>query len=208
MRKVATALLAAAAVTIWGSSRLTWLTADVFDDKSGDATYPLVGAVWSSEMTAIALVLLAAVVATLALRRPVRRIVAAIATLAAAAASWRPLELLLYGADPLRLKSLLTSGAASQRQSDPISITQWAQITNISVSHFGPVLAIIGCALGVFGGVLMVLRPGTDKARGSAYETRKVREEKLDRELAEEPDSPRLMWDALDAEIDPTTKDA
>lgn len=207
MRALATALLALSAVVIWIGSRLTWLRVDIFDDKSGAAQHDLVGAVWSTEMTAIALVLLAAVVAILVLRRLARRIVAGIAALAAAAASWKPLDLVLYGADPMRVKDLLTSGAASQRQSDPVTVTQWATVENIQVMNTGPLLALVGCAVGLLAGILLVMCPGVDKARRNAYETRQAREAKLADDLAADPDSPRLMWDALDADVDPTDKD-
>lgn len=204
MRKLATAGLGLAAALMWGSSRLTWLSVSIFDDKSGDAHHDLVGAVWSTETTAVSLLLLAAVVATLALRRLGRRIVAAIAALAAAAASWQPLQLLLYGADPLRVKELLTSGAASQRQSNPVTVIEWAQITDISVSTLGPALTLFGCALGLFAALVLVMKPGEDRARKSKYELKQAREERLTSELEEDPDSPRLMWDALDADVDPT----
>lgn len=206
MRRLATAGLALSAAIIWGASRLPWLAVSVFDDKSGDAHHDLAGAVWTTETTAVALVLLAAVVATLALRRLGRRIVAAIAALAAGAASWQPLHLLLYGADPMRVKDLLTSGAASQQQNKPVSVTEWAQITDISVNSLGPILALLGCAVGVFAGIVLAMRPGEDSARKSKYELKQAREEKLAAELDEDPDSPRLMWDALDADVDPTEK--
>lgn len=204
MRKLATAGLALSAIAMWAASRLTWLEVSVFDDKSGDAHHQLVGAVWSTETTAVALLLLAAVVAMLALRRLGRRIVAAIAALAAAAASWQPLQLLLYGADPLRTKELLTSGAASQQQNKPVTVTEWAQITDISVSSVGPVLTLVGCAVGLLAGIVLVMKPGEDSVRKSKYELKQAREEKLADELNEDPDSPRLMWDALDADVDPT----
>ncbi|QGU02331.1 Tryptophan-associated transmembrane protein [Corynebacterium kalinowskii] len=204
MRKLATAGLALSAIAMWAASRLTWLEVSVFDDKSGDAHHQLVGAVWSTETTAVALLLLAAVVAMLALRRLGRRIVAAIAALAAAAASWQPLQLLLYGADPLRTKELLTSGAASQQQNKPVTVTEWAQITDISVSAAGPVLTLVGCAVGLLAGIVLVMKPGEDSVRKSKYELKQAREEKLADELNEDPDSPRLMWDALDADVDPT----
>lgn len=204
MRKLATLLLAVSGVVIWGGARLTWLDVSVFDDKSGDSQHALVGAVWSTEMTAVALVLLAAVVATLALRRLGRRIVATVAALAAAGASWKPLEVLLYGAQPERVKELLTSGAASQQANKPETVTQWAQITDISVSSVGPILSLIGCGIGLSAGILLLMRPGMDATRASTYELKQAREEKLADELAEDPESPRLMWDALDADLDPT----
>ena len=63
--RIAAVLLGLGGAALWGVSRLPWLTVNVFDDKSGESTQDLVGAVWSTELTALALVLLAAMVAGL-----------------------------------------------------------------------------------------------------------------------------------------------
>lgn len=206
MRKIGTALLGVAALVIWLATRMTWLTVSVYDDKSGDATHNLVGAVWSTEMTAVALLLVASAVATLVLRRMGRRVVAVVAALAAAAASWKPVELLLYGANPQRVKDILTTGTASQQQNKPISVTSWAEITDITVAKLALLVTILGCIMGLFGALLILMKPGEDGPRKNTYEVKKAREERLHEDLSEDPDSPRLMWDAMDADIDPTSR--
>lgn len=197
-------LLGLGALILWFGSRTTWLTVSVFDSMSGDAVHELAGSVWSAEATAIALMLLVATIAGLALRRVGRRIVGIIAALAAAAASWTPLTLLTGDPDPERAHNLLSSGAASQIASDPVSISSWAEITGIEVSVVGPVLAILGSAVALFGGVLLALRPGGDSPKLNKYERKAARREKLQDDLATSPDSGRVMWDALDENIDPT----
>lgn len=202
--RIGALLLGIGALILWLGSRSTWMTVSVFDDLSGDSVHELVGAVWSAESTAVALLLLVAMVAGLALRRLGRRVTGVVAVLAAALSSWTPLTLLVGEPDPQRAHSLLTSGAASQVASDPVSIASWAQVTGIEVSVAGPVLALLGSAIAVFGGVLLALRPGADGPQLNKYERRAARRERLQEDLATSPDSGRVMWDALDDDIDPT----
>lgn len=200
----ATLGLGIAAAALWGASRLTWLKVDIFDDKSGEASHDLVGAVWSTEQSAIALLLLASVVAALALRRLGRRLIGVVAAVGALVASWSPMQLLSAGADPERVKSILTSGAASQRSTAPVSVTEWAQITGVHTEPLGPTLALVASALALLAGVVVALRPGTDSPRTNRFEAKKTRQDKLAADLAEDPGSHRVMWDAIDADVDPT----
>jgi len=202
--RIATLLIGLGALVLWIGSRFTWLTVDTFDDKSGPATLGIPGATWSTEATAVVLLLLAACVAGFALRRTGRRIVGAVAALAAVGASWQPLVLLAGQPDPERARTLLTSGAASQRADAEVLISEWAEVTNLSVGVTGPVLALLGCAIALFGGVLLAVRPGVDSAQRNKYERKQDREAKIAEDLEETPDSGRVMWDALDADIDPT----
>ena len=48
------------------------------------------------------------------------------------------------------------------------------------------------------------MRPGTDLVAANKYERKAAREDKIERDLAESPDSGRVLWDALDADIDPS----
>lgn len=202
--RIATLLIGLGALVLWIGSRFTWLTVDTFDDKSGAATLGIPGATWSTEATAVVLLLLAACVAGFALRRTGRRIVGAVSALAAVGASWQPLVLLAGQPDPERARTILTSGAASQRADAEVLISEWAEVTNLSVGGTGPVLALLGCAIALFGGVLLAVRPGVDSAQRNKYERKQDREAKIAEDLEETPDSGRVMWDALDADIDPT----
>lgn len=204
--RIAALALGLGALTLWAGSRFTWVTVDVFDEKSGPATLAIPGATWSTELTAVALLLAAACVAGFALRRLGRRIVGAVAAVAAVAVSWAPLSLLTgepeSGAE--RARQLLTSGAASQRANAPVTITEWAQITQLQAETTGPIVALVGSAIALFGGALLAVRPGTDSARRNKYERKRDREAKIAQDLESAPDSGRVMWDALDADIDPT----
>ena len=58
--------------------------------------------------------------------------------------------------------------------------------------------------LGLAGGVLLIARPGEDSPRQNKYEKETVRREKVREDLEEDPQSGRVLWDAISADIDPT----
>ncbi|HHU44105.1 MAG TPA: TIGR02234 family membrane protein, partial [Actinomycetales bacterium] len=152
-------LIALSAAGLWLAGRAAWLTVVTFDDKSGEAVNDLVGATWAPETTALALTLIAAVGATLILGGIGRRIVGALAAIVAVAASWSPMQLVTTGADPQRALDLLSSGAATQRANAPVTVSDWAQVQELTVHVAGPIAAIIAAALGVLGGTLLLARP-------------------------------------------------
>ncbi|MGD7000942.1 TIGR02234 family membrane protein [Corynebacterium halotolerans] len=202
--RIAALLLGIGAAVLWAGSRATWLSVEAYDDKSGTVQENLVGATWSTEVTAVTLLLAAACIAGFALRRVGRRAVGVVGALAAVGASWSPLNLLMGEPEGERVRTLLTSGLASQRESDPVALSEWAQVVDVQINYPGPVIAIIGCALALFGGVLLATRPGPDSAKLNKYERKKNREARIVDDLQSTPDSGRVMWDALDADIDPT----
>ena len=55
---------------------------------------------------------------------------------------------------------------------------------------------------------MLARNPGVDKAKASSkYETPAARQAKLEEDLETSSDSGRVMWDALDSDIDPTDMD-
>lgn len=206
MKRFGPLLCALGAVLLWLSSRMTWVTAHSEDDKSGPATNDIVGATWSLELTAVALVLLAGAVAALAVPPLARRIIGIICAVAAAIAAWQPINLLLYGADNEQAQHLLSAAKDNDKAVDAASISDWAVVTETAVSHAGPFIALVGATAAIVGGVMIAVNPGT--RRGSTddakYKTPAARQEQLPEDLAEDPDSERVMWDALDSGIDPT----
>lgn len=200
-------MIGAGALVVWVSSRMRWITVDAFDDKSGATTQSIVGATWSTEIMALALALVAACVAGLVLRRMGRRIVGVVSAVVAIIASLSPLSLLTgepTADDAERARTLLTSGVASQKADAGTLLSEWAEITNLTTHPIAAVVALVGCALALFGGVVLAMRPGVDKAQANKYERRQARAEKIRTDLVEAPDSGRVMWDALDEDIDPT----
>lgn len=197
LHRLSALLLALAAALLWAASRMSWITADTFDDKSGSAVHEVIGGLWSTEQTAVALLLVAGALAGLALRRVGRRLVGVVAALAGIGVSWAPLGLLAGEPDPQRVHQLLSTG-------DEARVSAWAEVTSLSVNSAGPALAMLGAAVALFGGVLLAMRPGHDSAKLNRYEIRQNREARIVHDLEAEPDSGRVMWDALDADIDPT----
>ncbi|MDK4293989.1 TIGR02234 family membrane protein [Corynebacterium accolens] len=204
-RRLGPLLIAVGTAVLWFSSRSTWVKAVSEDDKSGSATNEIVGSSWSLELMALTLVLLAGVLAGIALRRTGRRIVAIVCALAAAGAAWSPISLLTSGADAQRAQKILQGASANENAVDSAAISEWATVISVEVTKLGPIVAIIGVALAFFGAVLLAQNPGKDKAKASSkYETPAARQEKLAEDLETSSDSGRVMWDALDSDIDPT----
>ncbi len=203
---IAQILIAASAIGLWLAGRTAWVTVATFDDKAGSDVTDIVGAIWSPELTAYALALLAAVVASLIVGRNGKRIIGVAAAVVAIAASYTPVRLLTSGAEADRALDILTSGAATQHQNTPVTVSDWAVVEDMTIHNFGPILCLIIAALGIVGAVLLIQNPGkTMEKSSSIYENPNARRQRLEQDLQEQPDSERVMWDALDAGIDPTT---
>lgn len=194
-------MILAGAVLLGVFSRDVWVTASYTDELTGNGAALIRGAQWSTETTAVALLLFVGAIGAFALRRLGRRLIGAVSALAAAGAAVSPFSLLLNGADPERVHALLTAGET------PV-IPEWAEISDLGVSALNPALTVLGCVIAAVGGVIVALKPGTDAAASSStmnkYEKESVRRERLAEDLDARPDSGRVMWDALDADIDPT----
>lgn len=200
-------LTAIAGAAMWAFSRMSWISAEYNDDLSGTGQTFITGAEWSTEITAVAVLLIAGGVAAFALRKVGRRVVGAICALAAAGAAVPAGLLLARGADHERIHAILTAGAEeAATDTSSSTIANWAEITGADVAALGPVLTLLGCVLGLVGGVYLALKPGDDAPRQHKYEKEAVRKETIRSDLKEEPDSGRVMWDALDADIDPTAE--
>ena len=202
-RRIGPILMLVGAIVLWLSSRMTWVKAAVEDDKAGSSVAELSGSLWSLELTALTVVILAGSVAALAVRRTARRIVSGLTALAAAGVAWRPLTLFTAGPAAERAQELL-QGGTNDTSVDATSISDWASVLSADTQAAGPAVALVGAAVALFGAVMVASNPGTDKPRTSKYETPAVRQERLHEDLENSQDSGRVMWDALDADIDPT----
>lgn len=197
-------MIGAGAALMWASSRMAWLKVTAFDDKSGTKTVDMVGALWSNETTAVALVLAVSFIATLVLKRTGRRVVAIIAAVIAGAGAWAPLKLLTTEPDAARALSLLSSENASSKQVEGALLSGWAEITEMAVQVPAGVVALLGCALALFGAVIVSKNPGQREEVKDKYQRKQEREANIIDDLEHDPDSGRVLWDAIDADIDPT----
>lgn len=202
--RAALLLVILSAMGLWIAGRLKFVTANVSDDKAGDSLKTLVGSVWDPAMVPLALAMIAAVILTLAVQPVVRRILGAVVALLAAVASFRSVMLLTSDVDLARAKSILTSGSATQRATKPVQISDWAQVTDAHVHTMPVLLALVAAALGVIGGVLLMMQPGKVSKGHSRYETPENRRAGAQEDLAENPDNPRALWDVMDTGVDPT----
>ncbi|MCT1683525.1 TIGR02234 family membrane protein [Corynebacterium appendicis] len=200
-------LMGLGALTLWLASRVTWMTVHYDDDRTGNGAVEVNGATWSTEVTAVVLLLLAAAVAGLALRRWGRRLVGGVGAVAALAVTVPPLGLLTGSPDPERAKALLTLGGEETTIGSTVgetAIPEWAAISNIDVAALGPAAAVIASLVAAAGGLILAVRPGRDAVTVNKYEKASQRREKIEHDLEAEPDSGRVLWDAIDADMDPT----
>lgn len=206
-RNLALALTVVSAAGLWGTGQMIWLTATVVDDKSGETTKDIIGRVWDAAGTPLALAMLAAMILSFALAPLARRFLGVVSAALAAVAGFAAVTLLGGEPDLDRAQQLLTSGAATQKSSDPVQISEWAAVTDATVHAFPVILALLAAACGVVGGVLLAMKPGQARQGHSRYETPDARREGVVEDLDEDPDSGRVLWDALDAGVDPTDRD-
>ncbi len=192
-------------------ARTPWLTVDFADELTGGGRVGVRGAAWSAETTAVALVLLVGAIGVLSLRRTGRRVVGGIVAVAALAVAASPAMLLASGADATRVHTILTAGSDSAQTGQAgagthgsAGVSEWSEITNITVNALGPTFALLACVLACAGGVMVAASPGGDAPKLNKYEKDAVRRDRIHEDLDAQPDSGRVMWDALDADIDPT----
>jgi len=201
---LASLMLAGGAVVLWVSSRLAWLTVTADDDKAGTKTVTIHGASWSTELIAAPCAPAPAAVAGLPPRGAGRRIVGGFAAVVAAAGGWFILQVLVGGTPDAQRALAILSTNNTTSATKGAQLTSWAQITAIDVNMPPVVLALIGVAIGLVGGVILAAYPGVDGPKRTQYERKQRRTAHIAAELAAEPDSGRVLWDAIDADIDPT----
>ena len=206
-RNLALVLTLLSAAGLWGTGQMTWLTASVVDDKTGESTEQIIGRVWDAAGTPLALAMLAAMILSFALAPMARRVLGGISAALAAIAGFAAVMLLGGDPDLDRAQQLLTTGAATQKSTDPVQISDWATVVDASVHTFPVVQALLAAACGVVGGVLLAMKPGEARQGHSRYETPEARREGVVEDLNEEPGSGRVLWDALDAGVDPTDRE-
>lgn len=171
---------------------MDWLIATISDDKSGTSTESINGSLWASELGGAVAIIALAWLISFVLRRPAM----IISALAAIIASWWPLSILAGEPAMSRIQNLLDS-----------RISSWAVVSDYQTSYTGPIIALIGCAIVLFGSIIAAIKKDEAKIKKSTYKNVSARKEKIEDDLKENPDSGRVLWDALDNGIDPTTRE-
>lgn len=189
---VAAALLVIAAGTLWGASRMTWVSATSADGLGIDRALELSGARWVPALTPFALALLAAVAAAFAVRGLALRIVAIAVAAVAVAAVIPAIQLWTGGADP-------ESVARVEELPDR------ATVTAVETAGTAPLLVVLGAVLALCAAIALWRTPRESSGLSSKYDAPAARREAaIRRSEKDEPVTERVLWDALDAGEDPT----
>lgn len=186
MIRVAQLLLALAAVGLWGASRLTWVQISSFDGLGQPKTADLSGAAWSTALTPLALLALAAAVAALAVRGWPLRILAVLVAAASAGMGYLAISLWVVADVAVR---------AARLADVPV-----ADLIDTQRHYAGAVTTLIAAAFCLLGAVLL-MRSAT---RGRGEAARYARRPAIEPEALASAMSERMIWDALDEGRDPT----
>ncbi|TQF65425.1 TIGR02234 family membrane protein [Rhodococcus spelaei] len=187
-------LLAAAALCLWASSRMTWVSLDASDGLGEARRIALIGGTWAAATTPLALTLLAAIAASFAVRGWALRIVGVLVAAVAVAAAIPAATLLIEGADRDKAGRLAELPAR-------------AEVT-ATATHAAPaLLALLGAVLALAAAVALIRKASVSAGLSSKYAAPAARREEATKRRGEgsgEPPSQRTLWDALDAGQDPT----
>ena len=206
-RYVCPAVFGLSGLASWLLARLPWMHATVNDDKAGNSVEVLSGAAWATELQIASFALIAFLLVALVTKSAGRRVTGVLAALAGAVLAYSPIMLLTAGADSDRVWNILATGAVSAKATDPVRISQWAEITGVDVSAIGPGCTVVAAAAAIAAGVILAMRPGKDTKKADMLEATGTRRQQLESDIEAAPDSERVMWDALDEGIDLTGRD-
>ncbi|MDN5759517.1 MAG: TIGR02234 family membrane protein [Tomitella sp.] len=194
-------LLLLGALAVWWSSRMVWVDYTYENGLLPPVEDTIDGSGWATELTPLALVLLAGIAAMFAVRGWAQRIVGALVAAAGAGVLARSIVALTSAIDP----------------ADIVRIDELRAGAVVTASHAHPgavILAIVGGLLAAAAGFVLIARPRPRQVLPSKYETPAARRDSVTRAMAamsedstDDDMTQRLIWEALDAGTDPTDPD-
>lgn len=185
---------AVAAGCVWASSKLTWVRVESADGLGVDRSDAIDGSSWAAASLPLALVLVAAIAAMFAVRGWALRVVAVVVGAVGVAA-----------AVPAVL--LLTRGATADEAARLAELPGRASVTSVEAAVLPPLLTVAGGIVALAAATVLLVRPGGAGGLSGKYATPAARRSTAADVIAQDDDvSQRLMWDALDAGIDPTAE--
>ncbi|MFI8564992.1 TIGR02234 family membrane protein [Rhodococcus sp. NPDC078407] len=195
-------LLVLASACLWGASRMTWVRVTSADGLGENRTDDLLGGTWAAATTPLALVLLAAVAASFAVRGWASRVLSVAIAVVAVAAAVPAVRLLVVGASDSEAAALAELPARAQ-----VSMTE--------VSVLPAIVTLIGASAALAAAVVSIRKTVASQVLSSKYDAPAVRRDEVARRVRGSssddaaPDegedlTERMMWDALDAGEDPT----
>ncbi|OZE76155.1 TIGR02234 family membrane protein [Rhodococcus sp. 15-649-2-2] len=199
---VPVALLIVAAACLWGASRMTWVRVTSSDGLGESRTDDLLGGTWAAATTPLALVLLAAVAASFAVRGWASRVLAVLIAVVAVSAAVPAVR-------------LLTAGASDSESAALAELPARAQVSMTEVSILPAIVTLIGALCALVAAVVSIRKTAASQVLSSKYDApavrrdevaRRVRSSSSDNGVQDEGEdlTERMMWDALDAGEDPT----
>jgi uncharacterized membrane protein (TIGR02234 family) len=190
MVRFAQLLLVLATIALWVASRLKWVTLRSFDGLGQPRTTTLTGAVWSTALVPVAVLLLAAAVAALAVRGWPLRLLAVGVAATSAATAYLGISQWVIADVSLRAAGLTQVPVASLVGSD---------------RHYaGAAITLVAAVCTLLGAVLL-MRAAVKGASGHVrYAAPAERRAAAIRGESGGRMSERMMWDAIDEGHDPT----
>ncbi len=194
-------LLVVAALLLWGAARLTWVVLNSSDGLGQPKTVELAGSTWSTALLPVALLLGAAVVATLAVRGwPLRAVALLLAVVSAGLAYLAVSQWVVPDVDE-RAAQLAQIPFADQ----VLTERQYAGAVCTLVAAICTLVAAVLLIRSATAGRRTTSRYAAPGARRSAVQT----ESEGDAASASRSGlSERMIWDALDEGHDPTVREA
>ncbi|WP_433703203.1 TIGR02234 family membrane protein [Prescottella equi] len=193
---VAALLLAVAALCLWASSRMTWVTVTSADGLGEERITELDGGTWAAATTPLALALIAAIAAAFAVRGWLLRVVGLLVAVVAVVAA-------------IPAVGLLIGGASDEKASDIAGFERVAtQVTATEVATAPALLVLVGSVVALGAAFVLIRKPSAAGGLSSKYDSPAARREATAKRGAShaenEPPTQRMLWDALDAGEDPT----
>ncbi len=142
---MAALLLAVAALCLWASSRMTWVTVTSADGLGEERITELDGGTWAAATTPLALALIAAIAAAFAVRGWLLRVVGLLVAVVAVVAA-------------IPAVGLLVGGASDEKASDIAGFERVAtQVTATEVATAPALLVLVGSVV-AFGAAFVLIR--------------------------------------------------
>lgn len=190
MMRIAQVLLVAAAAALWGASRMSWVQVSSFDGLGQPKNTVLTGAMWSTALIPLALLVLAAAVAVLALRGWLLRLLALLVAVSSAGMGYLGI-------------SLWVAKDIAVRAAD-LALVPVAQLTGTQQYYGGAVLTLVAAVASLAAAVLLMRSATGARAVASRYAAPGARRAAAHSGDSDASMSERMIWDALDEGRDPT----
>lgn len=172
---------------------MVWVSFTSADGLGEERVVELDGATWAAALTPLALVLVAAIAASFAVKGWLLRVLGVLVALVGVAAA-------------VPVVQLVMSGVSESRAAQLAELPGRADVRDVQVSYGPAVLTAVGVVLALIAAVALLRRPMRSAGLSSKYDAPAARREAVQRAGDSEDGAPtqRVMWDALDAGDDPT----